>query len=355
LVAQLWRHMQRKRADQGIALPDFKKGFWTPPLTGEEVLESERKSLNSLGLDAFVSITDHDSINSPLELQKPEAPISLEWTVPYENAFFHIGVHNLPADRAKHITVDLLDYSYAGGAPDNRRLHELLTVLNEIDDVLVVFNHPIWDIEMIGQQHHERAMHQFLAEFRSSLHALEINGFRAWAENEAVIELAETTGLPLVSGGDRHCCQANVMINCTDAASFSEFVSQVRYDRHSRIAILPEYRVPLPSRQLRSIAHVLRTYDHFPEGRRQWTDRVFIGYAHTDELKTLTQLWDGRRPAWTLLLFAALNVLSHPLTEPLISLTVGDTDIGRDDKLIPGSGYGFPNSSVAESGLGAIS
>jgi hypothetical protein len=355
LVAQLWRRTLRKGSEQGIALPDFKKGFWTPPLNGEDVLESERANLSRLGLDALVSITDHDSITSPFELQKPEAPISLEWTVPYENAFFHIGVHNLPANRAEAIAADLIAYSYAHGVPNSQRLRELFTMLDEISDVLIVFNHPIWDIEMIGQQDHERAMHRFLAEFGGSLHALEINGFRAWAENEAVIGLAETTGLPLISGGDRHCCQANVMINCTDAVTFSEFVGEVRYDRHSRIAIMPQYSVPLPSRQLRSIAQVLGTYNHFPEGRRQWTDRVFLGYAQNDELNTLTELWNGRRPAWTFLLFAVLNLLAHPVMEPIIALTIGDTDIGRNDTLLPEAGYGVTGSHVAESSFRAIS
>ena len=30
-------------------------------------------------------------------------PISVEWTVPFRNTFFHLGVHNLPPNRARAI------------------------------------------------------------------------------------------------------------------------------------------------------------------------------------------------------------------------------------------------------------
>jgi hypothetical protein len=36
-----------------------------------------------------------------------EVPFSLEWTVPYEDAIFHLGVHNLPVSRAHAIVAEL--------------------------------------------------------------------------------------------------------------------------------------------------------------------------------------------------------------------------------------------------------
>ena len=342
-VSHLWRRMTEDRKAKNIPLPDFKKGYWTPPLCASEVFASERRSMHAMGIEAIVSITDHDSINGPLELKRPDAPISLEWTVPYQNAFFHIGVHNLPPERAEAVTADLLAYTHAEREPDDARLRELFALLNEIRDVLVVLNHPIWDIEMIGQAEHERALRHFLNDHLSSLHALEVNGFRSWSENQAVIHLAETVGLPIISGGDRHCCQKNVMINYTDAPTFSEFVDEIRVGKYSRIAIMPEYSVPLPSRQLRSMAEVLGTYHSFPIDRRYWTDRVFLGYPGQSELSTLTELWGGRRPFWTHLLFGALAMLSHPMMRPIISATVGDHDIGRSEA---------PAAAAAQSPIG---
>jgi hypothetical protein len=351
IVSYFWRRETRRLMENGGKLPDFTKGYWTPPLTGHDVFASEKESMKQLGLKALVSITDHDSINANLELLRnidgKHAPISMEWTVPFENAFFHIGVHNLPVERAEEITADLLAYTHAKADPDDARLHELFELLNGFPEVLVVFNHPIWDIEMIGQQEHERSLARFIAEHAKWLHALEINGFRSWSENQAVIDLADSIGLPLVSGGDRHCCQSNTMINITDAGSFAEFADEIRIDRFSRIAVKPEYSDPLPSRQLRSIAQILGQYDHFPEGRRRWSDRVYVDHNDGNGLRTLTAHWNGQTPKWTYIAFLALSVLAHPALQPLIALTVGDNDIGRDEMPVKDTTFAIGGSPLS--------
>ena len=48
----------------------------------------------------MVSITDHDDINAPMLLRSLESalgaiPVSVEWTVPFHETSFHIGIHNL--------------------------------------------------------------------------------------------------------------------------------------------------------------------------------------------------------------------------------------------------------------------
>ncbi len=351
VVSHFWQKEMRRCMKRDGRLPDFTTGHWTPPLTGHDVFRMEKENLAGLGLDAIVSITDHDSINANLEIRRDiaveAAPISMEWTVPYENAFFHVGVHNLPIDRAEAITADLLAYTHAKGWPDNERLHEIFEMLNAISDVLIVLNHPIWDIEIIGQQNHERSLARFIAAHSKWIHALEINGFRTWAENEAVIDLARSIGLPLISGGDRHCCQSNTMINITDAASFAEFVGEIRIDGYSQIAVMPEYNDPLPSRQLRSMAQILKNYSHFPEGRRIWSDRIYLDYQDGNGLRTLTQHWNGKIPKWTDIAFLALAVLAHPVIQPLIKLTVGDTDIGRDEITAHDNGFAIGTSPIS--------
>ncbi|MGQ0540923.1 MAG: PHP domain-containing protein [Blastocatellia bacterium] len=351
VVSYFWRREMRRHMERDGRLPDFTKGYWAPPLTGHDVFGMEAKSMRRLGLDAIVSITDHDSINANLELlhdiDGKKAPVSMEWTVPFEEAFFHIGVHNLPVDRAEAITSELLAYTHAKGKPDNARLHQIFEMLNEIPETLVVLNHPIWDIEMIGQQTHERLLARFVAEHAKWMHALEINGFRSWDENQLVVDMAEAIGLPLVSGGDRHCCQSNTMINITDAGSFDEFAAEIRDDGYSRIAIMPEYNDPLPSRQLRSMAQILGNYSHFPEGRRIWSDRIYLDYQDGEGLKSLTERWNGRIPKWTYFAFAALSALGHPIMQPMIALTVGDTDIGRDERKTPDTGFAIGNSPLS--------
>jgi hypothetical protein len=336
VVSYIWRRELQRSVKMYGRAPEFQTGYWTPPLTGHQVFDMESASMGSLGLDGMVSITDHDSINGTLELRKDvdEAlvPISLEWTVPFGEGFFHVGVHNLPADRAGEITDQLLDYTHSEGEPDDARLHDLFAMLIDCPDVLIVLNHPIWDIEMIGQQRHERLLDRFLALHAKWIHAIEINGFRAWQENEVAIELANRLGLPIVSGGDRHCFHSNTMVNLTDACTFDEFVSEVRIEGRSRIAVTPDYRVPLPARQVASIAQILGNFQHFPEGRRLWSDRVYFDANDGLGLKTLTEHWNGRQPLWSRAALGVLAVLSHPLMRPVIGITVGDTDIGRNEE-----------------------
>ncbi len=125
------------------------------------------------------------------------------------------------------------------------------------------------------------------------------------------------------------------------------FVSEIRVDRFSRIAVMPEYNVTLPSRQLRSIMQILDNYNHFPEGRKLWSDRVFLDFNDGSGQRTLTEHWNGRRPRWTYLAFFALSVLAHPILEPLIAITVGDTDIGRDEKKILDAGIAINGNPLA--------
>lgn len=333
IASYFLRREMRKYELRGLTPPDFKTGYWTPPLTGAEVFNMESASMKKLGLDGLVSITDHDSINANLELREERCaettPISMEWTVPFEEAFFHVGVHNLPIERATEISEMLIGYSKADGWPDSTRLGELFALLNELPDVLVVLNHPVWDIEMIGQERHERALARFLADHSASIHAIEINGFRTWRENLAAIHIAESLNLPIVSGGDRHCMHSNTMVNLTDASSFAEFVSEVRTDGHSRIAVTPEYHIPLPSRQLASIAQIMGNYQNFPEGRRIWSDRVYLD-GNGSGLSALTEQWNGRPPLWTTATRWAINLLAHPWMRPVIGLLVGDKDIGSE-------------------------
>lgn len=337
VLSGIWRRELRRSIKMYGRPPEFKTGYWTPPLTGQQVFEMESTSMASLGLEGMISITDHDSINAPLELRKEldeaKVPISMEWTVPFGEGFFHVGVHNLPANQANEMTKQLLDYTNADGQPNDDRLHELFAMLNDCDDVLIVLNHPIWDIEMIGQQKHERVLDQFLAAHAKWIHAIEVNGFRTWAENQTAIELADRLGLPIVSGGDRHCMHSNTMVNVSNATTFSEFVSEVRVDGHSRIAVTPEYHRPLPARQVASIAQILGNFEHFPEGRRLWSDRIYLDANDSSGLKTLTELWGGHRPLWTHAALGILKLLSHPWMAPVIGLTVGDTDIGRNDNV----------------------
>jgi len=352
IISSLWRAKMRQLETANGSIPDFKKGYWEPPLQGVAVVESETKMINSLGLDALVSITDHDTIAANIGLREEgansEVPISMEWTVPFENAFFHVGVHNLPPELAHTIADDLLAYTYAAGYPDNDRLTDLFASLHARPEILVVLNHPIWDIEMIGQAEHEAALERFLDAHESHIHAIEVNGFRTWAENQAAIDLANTRMIPIISGGDRHCCQNNTMLNVTNAATFSEFVDDVRVFQISKVVVLPEYQTPLPTRQLASIANILSNIHDPSRSVRRWSDRVLIDFRDGDGVVSLSEHWNGNIPLWASAGVTACRLAGHRYLAPMMSLLVGDIDIGRDDSTLNERKSVLMNGKTAE-------
>src|SRR5262249_32250583 len=149
------------------------QAYWTPPLTPLAAFRLERGQIERvLNLSAMVSLTDHDSIEAPTLLSVlPEArdiPISLEWSVPFNDVEFHLGVHNLPAGQAARLTATLADYT---DHPVERRLQDILKSLHDMRDVLVVLNHPMWDLAGVGKQRHVYRLHEFVAKLGMYIHA----------------------------------------------------------------------------------------------------------------------------------------------------------------------------------------
>lgn len=330
ILSSLWLREKKKYTEREGREPDFSTAYWSPPLPPEEVYSIEQKQINEAGLEAVISITDHDCIDGNIRLNEQKknevAPISLEWTVPFEYGFFHLGVHNLPKENAVELSKTLIDFTFSEN-PEKARLHELFAMLRDLPEVLVILNHPMWDIEMVGKPRHKVLLQNFLTEFGKWIHALEINGFRKWSENIAVLELAEALDLPVVTGGDRHGCKPNTVINLTDAKTFGEFASEIRNDKRSEIVFMPDYKQPLTSRQLYSFSEILSTYNHFPEHRRRWFDRVFYDNGAPHGLAPLSIHWQesGYR-TWLKIAIKFLGFMGSPMMRPLFSLTRNKID-----------------------------
>lgn len=288
---------------------DFWKAYWTPPLPPLAAFELEKNQIErELGLAGMVSITDHDNIEAPMLLRVvPEArrvPVSVEWTVPYKDATFHLGVHNLPSGSAESIMKRLREFTLQ---PADQRLTELLKMLHEDRDVLVVLNHPLWDLGGIGRERHERTLRAMLCEQGQYLHALELSGIRSWEENQAVLHLSEACNQLVVSGGDRHGCEPNATLNLTDAESFTEFVHEVRRERRSHILFMPQYEQPYALRVLQTLLEVIREYPDDSSGARHWDERVF----HPDRagvIRPLSALW-VRPPFYIRHFFSVVRLL----------------------------------------------
>jgi hypothetical protein len=257
-----------------------------------EALAVERTQIEDLHLGALVSISDHDNIEAPLLLrvlrEGRRTPVSVEWTVPYRGVIFHIGVHNLPPRRAASCMEALAAYTRD---PREADLEALLAWLNEEPDTLVVMNHPYWDEKQVNQELHNSVAEEFLRRYLPFINALELNGLRPWSENRRVAALAVRHERPVVSGGDRHCCEPNALLNLTNADTFSEFVEEIRDYGRSHVLVMPQYREPIVTRILKMIADVMRDNAAHTHGWVKWSDRVFVRDPESGVVEALTAIW----------------------------------------------------------------
>jgi len=290
---------RRAEANHGTKV-NYAESYWTPPMTPKLAFDLESRQIEKLDVAPMVSITDHDNIKAPMLLRTvPSArqiPVSVEWTAPYGEQAFHLGIHNLPSAKATEWMATLADYTDSPGANYAERLADILAALHGEPNVLVVFNHPMWDLHLIGKEKHEFQVNGFLQKYGNYLHALELNGLRHWEENRTVRQLAEKWNMLLISGGDRHGVEPNANINLTNATCFTEFVHEIRRRKKSDMLFMPQYAEPWKHRLLRSTIEAIRYYPEFPQGSRNWDERVY----HPDKngvVRPLSELWpDGTAP-----------------------------------------------------------
>jgi hypothetical protein len=310
LAAAIRRGERIYQRIHGVPL-DLARGWWTPPLGAHDAWLLEKSQIETLDQNALVSLTDHDNIDAPVSLQVLDecrrTPISVEWTVPFGPTFFHLGVHNLPANRARTLWAEMNGYRQK---PDEARLGELLSAAASLDSALIVFNHPLWDERGIGQAAHREVALEFLRRFGASLHALELNGLRPWKENREVIALARSQQKTAISGGDRHALEPNALLNLTNAENFEEFAEEVRAG-WSNVFVMRHYREQYTLRILHNMMDVLRTYEHPANGWLRWSDRVFY-LCHDGQTRSLTQLFGERPPAAVALFVGAMQFASLP-------------------------------------------
>jgi hypothetical protein len=293
-----------------IGRVDLNRGWWTPPLSPLQAWRLECKQIQALGLAPVVSLTDHDCIEAPMSLRVlaecRKAPVSVEWTVPFENTFFHLGVHNLPPAGARALMQSFARYT-AGSAGD---LEELLGACVGHDDGLVVLNHPCWDEAGIGAPAHESALRRFFLRYGRFIHAVELNGLRPWHENRRVLALARSVDRPVVSGGDRHGTEPSTVLNLTNTTTFSDFAEEVRNGR-SAVLITSRYREPHALRMLHNFEVMAGNLDNHAHGWRHWSERVFYERENGD-IQSLNQIFERRVPRSLNAPFQLLNLFGAP-------------------------------------------
>jgi hypothetical protein len=311
IISRMERQAEQKH---GVRI-DYAASYWTPPMTPKLAFDLERRQIEKLGLDAMVSISDHDTIKAPMLLRTvPSArqiPVSVEWSAPYGGIqSFHLGVHNLPSARASEWMATLEDFTMH---PSDARLTDILVALHKEPNVLVVFNHPMWDLYLVGKEKHQFLVNEFLQRNGAYLHALELNGLRNWDENRAVRRLAEKWNMLLIAGGDRHGVEPNANINLTGATTFTDFVHEIRRQKKSHVLFMPQYAEPWKHRILQSTVDAIRDYPEFPQGSRTWDERVY----HPDRsgvVRPLSELWPhGTAPRIVSAVLAMVQLMGRGL------------------------------------------
>ena len=335
----LARVERQAHAKHGVRI-DYAAAYWTPPLTPKLAFDLESAQIEKLNVAPMVSITDHDNIKAPMLLRTvPSArqiPVSVEWSAPYGGVQdFHLGVHNLPSAKAQEWMATLEEFT---AHPGDDRLTEILAALHQEPNVLLVFNHPLWDLFTVGQEKHKFLVNEFLQKNGQFMHALELNGLRHWEENRAVRALAEQWNMLLISGGDRHGIEPNANINLTNATSFTEFVHEIRREKRSRLLFMPQYAEPWKHRILQSTIDAIRDYPEFPQGSRNWDERVY----HPD-LKgvdtPLCQLWPSGSVPWQMTaLLAMVKMLGRRPVSSGLRLAWSES---RDTRLAMGETEGL--------------
>jgi hypothetical protein len=284
---------ERRSREQHNTPVNYAAAYWTPPLTPRLAFDLENKQIEKkLGLMPLVSLTDHDNINAPMLLRTVASarhiPVSVEWSAPFGgDQAFHLGIHNLPSESGAAWMKIFEEYT---ASPDEKKLTEILAALHELPNVLIVFNHPMWDLYLIGEIKHSQRVQDFMKVNHAFIHALELNGLRHWQENRAVKKMAQEWNKLLISGGDRHGTEPNANVNLSNAATFTEFVHEVRYEGRSHVLFMPQYAEPWKHRILESTLDAIRDYPEFPQGSRHWDERVF----HPDYkgvIRPLRELW----------------------------------------------------------------
>ncbi len=315
------------RARKGKSF-DFGHAFWTPPLAPRQAYRLEEKQIQrKFQLPALVSLTDHDDIQAGRLLRVLDrfrkTPISTEWTIPFGNTYFHLGVHNMPPGEAAALMAELKAYTRDAR---EEKLAGLLDMLEAQPETLLVLNHPYWDEKGIGAARHEEALFRLIKRHGERIHALELNGLRSWQENQQVIRLGRACGMPSLSGGDRHGREPNAILNLTRCETLAEFIHEIRRERRSHVVLMPQYHEPLKLRVLQTMVDVVREYPENSPGRRTWGDRVFYRDPVSGVTSPITEIWTDGGPSLVRHFVRAMRLLEWRGVRSALRIALNDRE-----------------------------
>lgn len=233
--------LQRAFGLERVSSVNYADMVYNPPLTPEDVYRMEAAAVEPLGFDGVhLAITDHDEYAAGVALRRrrpdlnDRVTLGEEVSLPYQGHLFHLGVLGLSESRLDE-THDRIQAAARGERHDE--LFELLAATG----CLVILNHPLvpW-----GPAASDIPVNHLLTRYGWAIHALEFNGMRRREENDQVLEMARHWRKPVIAGGDSHLLMASSSICVSQAASFADFIAEVK-DGRSVPMIKSDYAAPL--------------------------------------------------------------------------------------------------------------
>ena len=73
IISRFWEKERKNFIKREGRQMDFSSAHWSPPLNSTDVFNIEKKQINDVGLDAIVSITDHDEIKGNQQVAESQA------------------------------------------------------------------------------------------------------------------------------------------------------------------------------------------------------------------------------------------------------------------------------------------
>jgi hypothetical protein len=237
----------------GVSNLNYAEITYNPPYTPEDVYRMESAAAARWGFDGVhLTITDHDEFAGSLALLRGRPDliglthgrtngctngriaIGEELSLWYQGHLFHLGLSGLPESGIDE-THHRIQTAARGGHYD-----ELFETLAS-SGCLVVLNHPLvsW-----GPGPESIPITDLLTRYGWAIHAFEVNGMRRREENDRVLELARQWRKPVVGGGDSHLLVASSIVTLSQAASFKDFIAEVKSGRAVPF-VTPDYFAPL--------------------------------------------------------------------------------------------------------------
>ena len=225
----------------GVSNLNYAEITYNPPYTPDDVYQMESEGAARWGFQGVhLTITDHDEFAGSAELLrgrpdlKGRVAIGEELSLWYQGHLFHLGLSGLPESGIDETHARIQSAARGG------RYDELFETL-AASGCLVVLNHALvaW---VPGTE--SIPVTDLLTRYGWAIHALEVNGMRRREENDRVLELARQWKKPVVGGGDSHLLVASSIITLSQAASFQDFIAEVKSGQ-SVPFVMPDYFAPL--------------------------------------------------------------------------------------------------------------